>query len=236
MATVEELLRVGVDRLRASGSESPRLDAELLLARAIGVDRTAVIAHPEAPGRIGRRGSLRGRPRPPRARRAGRLHPRLQGVPRPRLLGRRPGTHPATRDGAARRGRRGGRGRPPDRGTATQRDAAAAGGRRRDRLRDGGGRPRGGPSPSADARRGPDRGDRHRPGRAAARPRERGRSRGGRPDRVRRGRPPAARRPSPRRRRGEPAVRRLRPGRPAAGRGLVRAAGGARRRSGWARP
>ncbi len=49
MATVEELLRVGVDRLRASGSESPRLDAELLLARAIGVDRTAVIAHPEAP-------------------------------------------------------------------------------------------------------------------------------------------------------------------------------------------
>ena len=33
MATVDELLRVGVDRLRASGSESPRLDAELLLGR-----------------------------------------------------------------------------------------------------------------------------------------------------------------------------------------------------------
>ena len=49
MPTVAELLRVGVDRLRASGSESPRLDAELLLARAIGVDRTTVIAHPEAP-------------------------------------------------------------------------------------------------------------------------------------------------------------------------------------------
>ena len=49
MATVDELLRIGLDRLRASGSESPRLDAELLLARAIGVDRTTVIAHPEAP-------------------------------------------------------------------------------------------------------------------------------------------------------------------------------------------
>lgn len=49
MATVDELLRIGLDRLRVSGSESPRLDAELLLARAIGVDRTTVIAHPEAP-------------------------------------------------------------------------------------------------------------------------------------------------------------------------------------------
>jgi release factor glutamine methyltransferase len=47
MATVDELLRAGVDRLRASGSETPRLDAELLLARAIGVDRTTILAHPE---------------------------------------------------------------------------------------------------------------------------------------------------------------------------------------------
>ena len=31
------------------GLETPRLDAELLLAHAIGVDRTAVLAHPEAP-------------------------------------------------------------------------------------------------------------------------------------------------------------------------------------------
>jgi release factor glutamine methyltransferase len=43
------LLRTGVQRLRASGSETPRLDAELLLANALGTDRTAVIAHPEAP-------------------------------------------------------------------------------------------------------------------------------------------------------------------------------------------
>src|SRR6266508_5773627 len=49
MATVDELLRTGVERLRASGSETPRLDAELLLANALGTDRTAVIAHPEMP-------------------------------------------------------------------------------------------------------------------------------------------------------------------------------------------
>lgn len=49
MARVEELLRAGVERLRASGSESPRLDAELLLARAVGVERTVILAHPEAP-------------------------------------------------------------------------------------------------------------------------------------------------------------------------------------------
>ena len=49
MATVEELLRRGVERLRAAGSESPRLDAELLLANEVGLDRTAIVAHPEAP-------------------------------------------------------------------------------------------------------------------------------------------------------------------------------------------
>ncbi|HET7027753.1 MAG TPA: peptide chain release factor N(5)-glutamine methyltransferase [Candidatus Limnocylindrales bacterium] len=49
MPTVRELLDEGISRLRASGSESPRLDAELLLARAISADRTAVLAHPDAP-------------------------------------------------------------------------------------------------------------------------------------------------------------------------------------------
>ena len=49
MATVQELLSIGVERLRASGSESPRLDAELLLARTVGLDRTRIIAYPEAP-------------------------------------------------------------------------------------------------------------------------------------------------------------------------------------------
>jgi len=49
MATVEALLRAGVERLRAARSVTPRLDAELLLGHAIGVDRTVVVAHPEAP-------------------------------------------------------------------------------------------------------------------------------------------------------------------------------------------
>lgn len=39
------LLREGVERLRVAGSESARLDAELLLADAIGVGRTAIVAH-----------------------------------------------------------------------------------------------------------------------------------------------------------------------------------------------
>ena len=46
--TVEEVLRAGTDRLLASGSPSPRLDAELLLGYILGVDRTAILAHPEA--------------------------------------------------------------------------------------------------------------------------------------------------------------------------------------------
>src|SRR5664280_1798133 len=49
MATVGELLQNGISRLRASGSASSRLDAELLLGWAIGADRTRLIAHPEAP-------------------------------------------------------------------------------------------------------------------------------------------------------------------------------------------
>jgi release factor glutamine methyltransferase len=49
MATVGELLTAGTARLRATGSESPRLDTELLLGWAIGAERTALIAHPEAP-------------------------------------------------------------------------------------------------------------------------------------------------------------------------------------------
>jgi release factor glutamine methyltransferase len=48
VATVEELLKQAVERLRAAGSESPRLDAELLLGHAIGADRTTIAAYPEA--------------------------------------------------------------------------------------------------------------------------------------------------------------------------------------------
>src|SRR5262245_12235532 len=49
MATVRELLDGAVTRLRESGSESARLDAELLLGHALDTDRTAVIAHTDAP-------------------------------------------------------------------------------------------------------------------------------------------------------------------------------------------
>lgn len=49
MPTVEALLTVAIARLRASGSESARLDAEVLLGHALGIDRTTIAAHPEAP-------------------------------------------------------------------------------------------------------------------------------------------------------------------------------------------
>ena len=49
MATVRELLEAGIVRLRESGSETARLDAELLLGSALDTDRTAVIAHTDAP-------------------------------------------------------------------------------------------------------------------------------------------------------------------------------------------
>jgi release factor glutamine methyltransferase len=49
MARTRELVDAAVERLRDGGSDTPRLDAELLLGFAIGVDRTAVIAHGDAP-------------------------------------------------------------------------------------------------------------------------------------------------------------------------------------------
>jgi release factor glutamine methyltransferase len=49
VARTRELVDVAIERLRAAGSDTPKLDAELLLAYAIGVDRTAVIAHGDAP-------------------------------------------------------------------------------------------------------------------------------------------------------------------------------------------
>jgi release factor glutamine methyltransferase len=44
-----EALAAAVDALGAAGVESPRLDAELLLAAATGTERAALIADPEAP-------------------------------------------------------------------------------------------------------------------------------------------------------------------------------------------
>jgi len=48
-ATIGESLAGATERLRAAGSETARLDAELLLGWAVGADRTAIVAHPDAP-------------------------------------------------------------------------------------------------------------------------------------------------------------------------------------------
>jgi release factor glutamine methyltransferase len=58
VATVRDLLEPAVARLRAAGSPSPRLDAELLLGYVLGVDRAAVLAHPEAPVGTGQTAAL----------------------------------------------------------------------------------------------------------------------------------------------------------------------------------
>jgi release factor glutamine methyltransferase len=47
--TTAALLREGAQRLRDAGSETARLDAELLLGDAVGLGRTMILAHPEAP-------------------------------------------------------------------------------------------------------------------------------------------------------------------------------------------
>jgi release factor glutamine methyltransferase len=51
--TVAELVARATERLGAAGCASPRLDAELLMAASLGIDRTSVIAHgavPAGPG------------------------------------------------------------------------------------------------------------------------------------------------------------------------------------------
>lgn len=49
MPTVAQLLDAAVGTLSAHGVEGPRLDAELLLGHVLRIDRTGVIAHPDAP-------------------------------------------------------------------------------------------------------------------------------------------------------------------------------------------
>jgi release factor glutamine methyltransferase len=49
MATIGDSIADATTRLRAAGSETARLDAELLLGFAIGADRTAIVAHRDAP-------------------------------------------------------------------------------------------------------------------------------------------------------------------------------------------
>ena len=54
---VGEVLVEATARLQESGSSSARLDAELLLGHVLGVDRSALIAHPEAVLSTGQRGA-----------------------------------------------------------------------------------------------------------------------------------------------------------------------------------
>jgi len=49
VVSVGELLSGAAARLREAGSESPRLDAEVLLADILATERTRLIAHPETP-------------------------------------------------------------------------------------------------------------------------------------------------------------------------------------------
>jgi release factor glutamine methyltransferase len=56
--TVSALVRDAVERIAAAGSGSPRLDAELLVGHALGIDRTGVLAHPDAPVGPGARATL----------------------------------------------------------------------------------------------------------------------------------------------------------------------------------
>ena len=49
MATIGDCIADATARLREAGSETARLDAELLLGWAIGADRTTVVAHRDGP-------------------------------------------------------------------------------------------------------------------------------------------------------------------------------------------
>ena len=71
-----ELLHEGADRLRTAGSETARLDAELLLGFSVGVDRTAIVAHHDAPVGADAEARVPGLDRPARGRRTRRVHPR----------------------------------------------------------------------------------------------------------------------------------------------------------------
>lgn len=59
MTTIAPLLAEAIERLRAAGMETPRLDAELLLGHAVGVERTTITAHPDAAVGPGAEGTFR---------------------------------------------------------------------------------------------------------------------------------------------------------------------------------
>ena len=120
--SVRDALSAATDALEAAGVEGARLDAELLLAEATGRDRAELVAD----GRDGylgrRRQTLRRDGAEAAAPRAGRLHPRAQGLSPHRARGRPAGADPAPRDRDA--GRAGSRG-PSARGRSTWAPARA---------------------------------------------------------------------------------------------------------------
>ena len=131
LPSVGDALRAAAPRLRASGSRSPRLDAELLLASALGVPRAELFREPGRalqPDEAARFEDLSAGGRPG----AGRLHPRPPRVPHHRPRGDAGRAHPAPGDGDAGRGRaRGARGDAHRRAGPRGRAARA---RRRHRL------------------------------------------------------------------------------------------------------
>ncbi len=155
--TIGEVLRRSAQHLEAKGSTTPRLDAELLLARALGLARIDLymqIDRPLTHGRARRGAAARRTPRSPRA---AAVRARRMGVQAPDTDGRRACSDPAARDGDA--GRAGPR--------APRRLRLPARARRRHRHGGGGARHRG------RARGSPRDGRGRLGGRARARRRER---------------------------------------------------------------
>ena len=107
--TTGEALRAAVDALAAAGVDSPRLDAELLLAEATGPQPGRAGRVARARGRGARRARVRRDGAAAGAARAGRLHPRPPRLSPDRARRRPAGADPAARDRAA--GRAGARGR-----------------------------------------------------------------------------------------------------------------------------
>ena len=104
--SVREALAAAVDALRAAGVETPRLDAEVLLAEATRPGAGALVAEPDGELAGGGSAAVRRDGAAAPAARAGRLHPRPQGLPPPRAGGRPAGPDPAAGDRAAGRDRR----------------------------------------------------------------------------------------------------------------------------------
>ena len=111
-------------RLAAAGCDTPRLDAELLLAAALGVrPRAAGASTATTTLSAGARHAFDGAAGPPRGARAGGLHPRPPRFRQLELDGRPARADPAAGDRAAGRGRRSSC--PPARGCSTSAPAAA---------------------------------------------------------------------------------------------------------------